>query len=294
MELGVRDWMIIVGLLLIFAVLLDGYRRVRNERRGKIRVSLNRKFLDCEEDQELPNSELPGEPRVVGRRVLVEENEPELDLDRSAPILMESVEPDEPLVASRDADLDPEPVETEPLEPLAEESEATDSSILFEGYGQPTEEPEPETVAVPVEDQEVIAISVMARNGARFKGPDLLQILLACDVRFGEMQFFHRYENNSGKGAVQFSVANILNPGTFDIDDIEDFETPGVSFFMRVPGPENPLKAFDFMVETAQCLVKNLDGELLDETRSAMTKQTLEHSRQRIIDIERRRLTQHA
>jgi cell division protein ZipA len=108
------------------------------------------------------------------------------------------------------------------------------------------------------------------------------------------MQFFHRYESANGDGAVQFSVANILNPGTFDLDNIDSFESPGVSFFMCVPGPANPLQAYDFMVETAQCLVKNLDGELLDETRSAMTKQTLEHSRQRVIDSERRRLAQHA
>ena len=45
------------------------------------------------------------------------------------------------------------------------------------------------------------------------------------------------------------------------------------------------------MVETAQCLAKNLNGELRDETRSVMTGQTLEHCRNRIREIERKQLT---
>ena len=63
---------------------------------------------------------------------------------------------------------------------------------------------------------------------------------------------------------------------------------------MNAAEPNDPMTAFDYMVETAQCLAKNLNGELYDESRSVMTAQTLEHSRQRIRDFERRRLTQPA
>jgi cell division protein ZipA len=47
------------------------------------------------------------------------------------------------------------------------------------------------------------------------------------------------------------------------------------------------------MVETAQVLVKHLEGELRDDAHSALTRQTLEHCRQRIRDFERRQLTLH-
>ena len=304
MELGVRDWMIIVGVLLILAVLLDGYRRVRNERRHKIKMSLNKQFLNTGvEPEELSNSELPGDgPRVVDRfgktePSFSEDISDEIPLDQEAPILMESVEADNYVPVEED----PQPeTESEPsreklqdeFELESFEPESIDGSILFEGYEQPEESGGESKPAVEAADQEVITINVMATKGSVFKGPDLLHILLACDVRYGDMQFFHRYEGANGDGAIQFSVANILNPGTFDLDAIDDFETPGVSFFMRLPGPANPLKAYDFMVETAQCLSKNLEGELLDDTRSAMTKQTLEHNRQRIIENERRRLAQ--
>ena len=134
----------------------------------------------------------------------------------------------------------------------------------------------------------------MAKANERLAGPDLLHILLACDLRFGKMNIFHRYERSNGQGNIQFSVANIVEPGIFDLDAINDFSTPGVCFFLSLPGPQDALQAFECMVETAQCLVNNLDAELRDESHSALTNQTLEHYRQRIIERERRQLTQHA
>ncbi len=46
MDLTVRDWMVIIGVLLIVAVLLDAYRRVRLDRREKVRVSLTSQVSD--------------------------------------------------------------------------------------------------------------------------------------------------------------------------------------------------------------------------------------------------------
>ncbi len=142
-----------------------------------------------------------------------------------------------------------------------------------------------------IKPQEVLVVNVLAKGDAAFKGPDLLQLLLACDLRFGEMNIFHRYEKANGKGPIQFSVANLVEPGSFDLDDIDDFSTPGVSFFLALPGPEKPVTAFNYMVETAQVLVRHLHAELRDDAHSVMTAQTIEHFRQRIRDFERKQLT---
>ncbi|MBQ0760856.1 MAG: cell division protein ZipA [Zhongshania sp.] len=141
------------------------------------------------------------------------------------------------------------------------------------------------------EHQELLVINAMAPEGKPFKGNDLLQILMACDVRYGKMNIFHRYENSDGTGEIQFSVANLVEPGNFNLDEIDEFTSPGVVFFMHLPGPKDSIKAYEAMVETARCLVKNLEGELRDQTHSVATKQTLEHYKQRIRDFERRQLT---
>ena len=284
MELSVRDWMIIVGLLLVVVVLVDGFRRVRNERRGGIRMSLNKQFVNASgEDDDVMSPELPsGGARVVDRDT---GESSDLKLDQPVPMLMD------PISAA---------AEEEDLDRLAEAEEGMSSQPELEESAEPElqEEAVSDTIElesedVNPEDQEVIVVNVAAKDGA-FKGSDLLHILLACDCRFGEMNIFHRHEDSSGRGKVQFSIVNSVEPGVFNLDDIDNFETPGVCFFVSVPGPKDPVHAFDCMVETAQCLVKNLNGELLDESRSVMTAQTIEHCRQRIRDVVRKQLTQPA
>jgi cell division protein ZipA len=139
-------------------------------------------------------------------------------------------------------------------------------------------------------DTEVFMLNVVARSPDGFRGEDILHILLACDLRFGDMNFFHRHEHEAGRGAIQFSVANMMQPGVFDIDNMADFNTPGLVFFVTLPGPEDMMKAFDYMLETAQAVSRNLGGDVLDESRSVLTRQTLEHCRQQIRDLERRML----
>ncbi|WP_110190389.1 cell division protein ZipA, partial [Pokkaliibacter plantistimulans] len=142
-----------------------------------------------------------------------------------------------------------------------------------------------------VNAEEHIIVSVTAVSDSGFDGEQLLQVLLACGLRFGERNIFHRHELGLNKGKVQFSMANLLNPGDFDLDHIESVKTPGVTFFMGMPGADDLMLAFECMLSTAQCLAKNLNGELKDENHSVMRPQTIEHCRQRIREFERRQLT---
>jgi len=293
MDLTIRDWMVIVGVLLIFAVLVDAWRRVRSEKYSRVKMKLAEpaESDDGAEDfnwlKELPN----GGARVVERSdLLLQATE---RAEAGAP--QQSVEPE----VSEPA---PEPAES----PVVDEEDVP----LVAGMKGQDDEPEnldwldnmpaePDT-AQPKEseagrlpravDPEVFMINVVAREPSGFRGEDIMHILLACDLRFGDMSFFHRHEHEAGRGAIQFSVANMMQPGVFDIDNMGDFTTPGLVFFVTLPGPDDMMKAFDYMMETAQAVARNLGGDVLDESRSVMTKQTLEHCRQQIRDLERRML----
>ena len=282
MELTVRDWMVLVGVLLILAILLDGYRRMRNDRAGKIRVSLKKIPEDgSDPDHLLSAHELPaGGARVVNRA-----HDEAKNIDEDIPVLTD-------IVGDESSEMDVAPFD---------ESELSGFSALSEdearqGIAASTETAETNLASAQgiankdVED--VIMLNVLAHQEVGFGGGDLLQILLACDLRFGEANFFHRHEQPSGRGPIQFSVASMVNPGVFDIDNMEGFSTPGVTFFLSLPGPEKPMQAFEYMLETAQVVANNLEGNILDEARSVMTKQTIEHCRQRIRDFERKMLTQ--
>ncbi len=142
----------------------------------------------------------------------------------------------------------------------------------------------------PAEPEEVLIINVMAHKGEMFNGGDLLDIILKCGMRYGSMDIFHRHSDTKGEGALLFSMANMVKPGTFDLDAMDEFETPGVSLFMTLPINADSMQSFDLMADTARAIAETLDGELKDEQRSVMTRQTLEHCRQRIRDFERMRL----
>ena len=289
MDLTIRDWMVIVGVLLIVAVALDAWRRVRNEKYARVKVKLvdPEDTGDPDEDdalfwpRELPN----GPARVVQRG----------DLVRAAAQPREESATDAPTSEGSDSQGADDDVELVTGMRGSEDSSEADNLDWLDGMGADdvaaTAAPAGKAGRLTRDvDPEVFMLNVVSRSREGFRGEDILHILLACDLRFGDMNFFHRHEFEAGRGAIQFSVANMMQPGVFDIDNMADFHTNGLVFFLTLPGPQDMMKAFDYMLETAQAVARNLDGDVLDESRSVLTKQTLDHCRQQIRDLERRML----
>lgn len=136
---------------------------------------------------------------------------------------------------------------------------------------------------------ELMIIHVKSKDSQGFPGATLLHIALACAMQVGQMQVFHRFRKTEDGPQIEFSMVSSVNPGTFDIDSIDELYVPGVSMIMALPAPGSSQECFTLMLETAKVIAKNLNGELRDENRGVMTPQTIEHYRQRIQEFERRR-----
>jgi cell division protein ZipA len=271
MEFGLREWLIVIGIIVIAGILFDGWRRMRGGK-GKLKFKLDRSFANIPDDDSDPNLLSP--PRVIDRN-----HEPSLDEDDLPAMSARELNrrrSGEPQQGDLNLGLD-EPVPTL-LNPVGQAAQAPADKAASSSKELP-----------PVE--EVLVINVIAREDTGFQGPALLQNILESGLRFGEMDIFHRHESMAGNGEVLFSMANALKPGTFDLDDIEGFSTRAVSFFLGLPGPRHPKQAFDVMVAAARKLAHELNGELKDDQRSVMTAQTIEHYRQRIVEYERKQLT---
>jgi len=146
-------------------------------------------------------------------------------------------------------------------------------------------------VKIPDAPEEVIAINILAPEGDVFAGEGLLHHFLLNGLKYSKLGIFHRYENSDGSGEVLFNLANAVKPGIFNIDDTESMDTPGLCLFLTLPGPSNPIQAFDVMLETAERLSKDLCGSLLDAQRSVLTHQTKQHYRERITEYQRKHLS---
>ena len=142
---------------------------------------------------------------------------------------------------------------------------------------------------------ELVVISVLSRDPEGFDGDKLLELMMACGLRYCRaMGVFNRFETESHNSELQFSMVNVLKPGTFPIEEMDEFVTPGITFLMPLPGAVDSSAAFEAMVETAMVVVRHMGGELKDENRSVMTAQTIEFARQRVHEFERRhRLHRH-
>ncbi len=137
--------------------------------------------------------------------------------------------------------------------------------------------------------QELIVLNVLAPTGTTYHGRSLVEAMQSQSLKYGDMNIFHRVDQKTKTKL--FSVANALEPGTFDLSDLDDFQSSGVTFFMQLPAPNDPSIIFDLMLNTARNLVLELGGSLKDEQMSVLTGQTVEHMRQRIADFSRRRMS---
>ena len=140
---------------------------------------------------------------------------------------------------------------------------------------------------------EVLVLNVTAKKGRLIMGERLLSLMEGLDLQFDERKIFSRRPSEA-EGDALFSVANMLQPGTFDLNTMENFATVGVTLFLPLPAPTSSFEAFEEMLQTAQDLVRSIDGELRDDQRNMMTGQTIEHYRQRVRDFELRRLRSRA
>ncbi len=136
--------------------------------------------------------------------------------------------------------------------------------------------------ALPVK---ILQINVIASKG-RFGGQDIEKVVREIGLQGGEMQIFHRFAPGSKR--VLFSMASLLEPGYFPLDSMAGFSTPGLALFAQLPGPWDGLKVYSEMLDAARCLAESLGGDLQDETHSALTRQTIEHTRGEIREHSRK------
>ncbi len=137
-------------------------------------------------------------------------------------------------------------------------------------------------------EPEVLVISIVMPEGQVISGAELLPTLLTLGLRYGDMDIFHRHQDSAGNGKVTFSLANIMNPGTFDLDALENFTTCGLTFFMTLPNAGDAFEVFGHMIGAAKQISVEFGAQLLDDKRSVMTKQTEQHYISKIREFERK------
>ena len=164
-----------------------------------------------------------------------------------------------------------------------------DGEVIEQDIGESEllEDEEPETDEELSNDapEKIVTLRLIAREGGAFRGDELILSMRGIGLRHGKFGIFHRYDGNDADRTV-FSAASLVEPGSFDLENIKDQEIPGISLFLVLPGPIAGIEAFDLMMNAARALAQSLNAELLDESGSTLSIQRERYMREEIIQYQ--------
>ena len=290
MEFDVRDWLLVIGPVFIVGVLVHGYWRMRSNR-NTLKMALDKTFLtdngDLDDEDKHDLSFFKAELPNGGARLVSDPEQVALDLNEEVPVLMDPVEMGDASPADRriaDRPRAERNVQRAPardrVRTVTESAQKIETSVDEQTSVSDHESTTKQRPGANCPERFVI-LYVAAIHGP-FEGQHLLECLLDQGMTFGEMDIFHR---TSDAGKILFSSANAVAPGTFVVSEMHQIKTPAISLFMQANLLNDPLAAYDQMVEVAQNLALDLVGEVKDESRSVLTPQTIEHGRQSLVEF---------
>ncbi len=190
---------------------------------------------------------------------------------------------------------------TEPVQP----QEAFAASLEAEGgspgadedetlpEGDSGEHPDDRQVAADSANAErdterVVSLRLIPREGEELDAERTVRALREAGLQHGPYEIFHYCEDRNVPES-GFSVANLVEPGSFDLSNLPDTRLPGVTFFMVLPGSRDPAERFDTMIRIARDLCQTLDARLLDELGNSWSIQRERFLREELIEYRGRR-----
>jgi cell division protein ZipA len=129
-------------------------------------------------------------------------------------------------------------------------------------------------------DNKIVTLHVAMPEGQLINGGQLLAQFEQRGYHYGDMNIFHSMHD----GRTVFSIAKMVMPGTFDINDLDSFQTPGVSLILQLPGPVPADVAFEVLLSEAHDIADAVGANVLDSDRSTLSKQTVQHMREGIYE----------
>lgn len=173
------------------------------------------------------------------------------------------------------SDADEQPDEPQPDEPQPDEPQPDEPQVA-----PGTDDPVADT-------ERVVSLRLIPGEGERLDAERTVQALREAGLQYGPYEIFHYCEDRNVPES-GFSVANLVEPGSFDLSNILGTTLLGITFFMVLPGSRDPVERFDKMIGMARDLCQSLDARLLDELGNSWSIQGERYLREELIEYRRR------
>jgi cell division protein ZipA len=134
-----------------------------------------------------------------------------------------------------------------------------------------------------IERRKIVALR-LAAPAHGYPGMHLRQALEAESLQYGKYEVFHRLHED---GASVFSVASMVEPGTFDLERMAGLSYSGITLFAQLPGPLVGVQVLQDLIACGKRLQQALGGTLQDERGVTLTVHRIDRLRQEIVEFER-------
>lgn len=131
----------------------------------------------------------------------------------------------------------------------------------------------------------IAAINVGAADAEGLRGRLIERAAGRLGFEFSPARVFLMKSVAAEGGRDLYTLANMIEPGTFDPAVWDRLATPGVSLFMSVPLVPHPAAVFDKMADAAAALAEETGGRLLDQDHKPLNDQGIAVIRRQIEEI---------
>ncbi len=178
---------------------------------------------------------------------------------------------DEGVGAVRIISRDASDISDQDLSSFSVDDEALEQAAPEEGDNSELEQ------AAPTLPNDIVVLYILAKPNKQLVGSQVNSSAQAMGLSFGEMNIFHYRKDNRNV----FSLANMLEPGSFDASTIHDLKTTGLTVFMQIQG-DDPLDDLTEMLQRSYQLAGLLDARLCNHRREPLTEQDAENYRTQV------------
>lgn len=215
---------------------------------------------------------------------IIDDDEPRFTVEPLAtePLRVEPVLDDAPFVI--DADDEPTFTPDDEPQPIAAAPSTEPTRIV-----QPVIVPEPVPAAAPAPRRartatpRKILVLRLAAGPNRIPGDKLRQAFASQGLIHGKYEIFHYLHAD---GATLFSVASMVEPGSFDLAHMDATPYPGVTLFAQLPGSLPGQDVLEELLRNAKLLQSAVGGTLQDERGGLLNSARIQRLRQEVADFE--------
>ncbi len=129
----------------------------------------------------------------------------------------------------------------------------------------------------PTQEQELIILNLVSMDNSNFDMNQVLTLLKNLDAKY--VNGFFSHIDLSGREI--YRIASGINPGLLEIDT----KTHVLLMVLDLHQANDPLRAFETMLESASNISEKLHASICDSTRAPLSKQMIEHLKSKAQEI---------